>query len=249
MRSTYVQVTDRDIVIFRAMSLGVATLEMLVRLLAIYGYSLTEGSLVTRLSSLFRAHMILRRKVTLSQREGSFKIYALSPAGAKELAALAYPKGPIRTGLPHQLLTRHELKVTSVVHTLERESKAGMYKYTYTDSDGLKRERRRVHEPILDLLVTITMLNGKKHYGRIEVDLGTVPVHIMGKRLTYLSQTGSVTVLCASKTRQDILRDHCRQHHLNQVFFAGLDQFIAHGYSGTVFVSTTGEEVFLNLNS
>lgn len=243
--------TNRDIDILKALALGVSNFKMLLRLLNKgFDYNISVAALLRRLSMLYRAGYIARRKEAYRKRHGSFTIYALTRLSADALAETGCPGESMRIELPTAFFVRHELHVTAVLQTIHRDISAAHGIYSFTDSSVLKQFRKKGDRtPVPDLCVNLQ--TGQESMDiNIEVDLGTVLISKMVRRIAEQAPKRLLLIMCNNETRLENLRKACSRRSFpgqGNVVFGLLDDFYRHGLQ-TQLIMISGENARLRVN-
>lgn len=248
-----VNLTRRDIDLFKVLALGVANFKMILSLLNnAYECAISETALLRRLSILHRAGYIATRKEPYRKRHGHFTIYALTKPAAQTLAELRYPNESIRIGMPAPYFVRHELNVTSVLHKIHLESSKGYYRYRFLDSSVLKQYRKKEsRDPIPDLLLSLYFMNSTVEMN-IEVDLGTVLIPRMARRITDQADTPDfILIMCNGEARLQSLYEACSSSSYGneKVLLVLLRDFLKGGFRHTGLRTTQDETVRLKLDN
>jgi hypothetical protein len=244
--------TNRDIDILKALALGVSSFQMLFHFLTkVFDYDISETALLRRLSMLYRDGYIARRKEPYRRRSGHFTLYALTRTSAGELAALGCSCESMRVGLPTTFFVRHEINVTAVLHTIHRDVTRARGKYSFTDSNVQKQNRRKgSRDPVPDLSVSL-WIGQRRIDMNIEVDLGKVLISKMVRRIADQADKRLLIIMCKSKTRLRNLQKACFRTSFpgqGKVVFGLLDDFFKHGLH-TDFIVITGETGRLTLDN
>ena len=245
--------TNRDIDLFKVMSLGVATYKMIIDLFnKAYSHAISDPALLRRLSMLRSAGYIESRKECYRKRSGHFTIYALTKTGAQAFAELGNSVESIRPGLPETDFLRHELNVTAVLHVIHIESSEGHYRYNFIDSSILKKYREKYSkDSIPDLQMTLRLKNRNIELN-LEVDLGPVLIPKMVGRIGDQTKTDRlILILCNSEARIQTLRTACYYagfDNKDRLFFAGLGDFIKFGFLQTKLRSVDNQIAHLRLD-
>jgi hypothetical protein len=248
-----VNLTRRDIDLFKVLALGVANFKMILGLLNhAFNYGISETALLRRLSILHRAGYIATRKEPYRKRHGHFTIYALTKPAAQTLAELSYPNESIRMDLPAAYFVRHELNVSSVLHMIHRESSKGYYRYRFLDSSVLKQYRKKEsRDPIPDLLVSLYFKNSTVEMN-IEVDLGTVLIPKMARRIADQSETSDfILIMCNGEPRLQSLHEACSSSSYvkDNILLVLLRDFLKGGFRHTGLRTIQDETVRLKLDN
>ncbi|MGD0885902.1 MAG: hypothetical protein ABSA46_13715 [Thermodesulfovibrionales bacterium] len=247
-----VNLTNRDIDILDASSLGAATFRMILNILKkAYGYTISKAALLGRLSILSRDGYIARRKEAFRKRHGCFTIYALTEKAAYVLAELGYPIEHMRIGLPSPFFVRHDLNVTSILHEIHLESYQNYYKYDFLDSLVLKQYREKAsRDPIPDILVNLYFRKRTVRMN-IEVDLGKVLIPKMVRRIAIQSKTAEIIlVMCHSETHLESLRKACHESRYDgdNVLFALISNFEKEGFRNTDLITISDKTMRLTFD-
>ena len=249
-----VNLTRRDIDLFKVLALGVANFKMILSLLNhVYNYGISETALLRRLSILHRAGYIATRREPYRKLHGHFTIYALTKSAAQILAEQSYPGECIRMDLPAAYFVRHEINVSSVLHRIHRESSKGHhYRYRFLDSSVLKQYRKkRSRDPIPDLLVNLYFKNSTVDMN-IEVDLGTVLIPKMARRIADQADTSDfIVIMCNCESRLQSLYEACSSssYGKNNILFAHLRDFLKGGFRHTGLRTIQDETIRFKLDN
>jgi hypothetical protein len=247
-----VNLTRRDIDLFKVLALGVANFKMILGLLNhAFNYGMSETALLRRLSILHRAGYIATRREPYRKRHGHFTIYALTKPAAQALAELSYPNESIRMDLPATYFVRHELNVTSVLHRIHRESSQGFYRYRFLDSSVLKQYRKKEsRDPIPDLRVSLYFKKNPTIEMNIEVDLGTVLIPRMARRIADQADTSDfILIMCNGEPRLQSIHEACSSFTKDNVLLALLRDFLKGGFRHTGLRTIQDETVRLKLDN
>jgi hypothetical protein len=244
-----INLTNRDIDILQASSLGVATFRMMLGILnKTYGHTFSEAALLRRLSILSRAGYIVRRKEAFRKKHGCLTIYGLTRRAAEVLAELSYPLEHMRIGLPAPFFVRHDVNVTAILHAVHAESCRNYYKYDFLDSVVLKQYRGKAsQDPIPDIRLNLYFRSRTDHMN-IEIDMGKVLIRKMVRRIATQSRTAEVIlVMCHTRTHLQSLRKACAESRYdgnrNNVYFALISDFLQGGFRNTDFISIANKTV------
>ncbi|MEW6602698.1 MAG: hypothetical protein AB1499_17125 [Nitrospirota bacterium] len=200
---------------------------------------------------LSRNGYVARRKEPFRKRHGNFTIYALTRTSAAVLAELGCSGENMRVGLPATFFVRHELYVTAVLHRIHRDISEAHGKYSFTDSNVQKQNRKKgARAPVPDLSVSLQV--GRESIDlNIEVDLGKVLIKKMVRRIAEQAGRKLLLMMCNSETRLRNLLKACPVNSFPwqvNVVFGLLDDFFKDGLH-TRFDMISGETARLRIDA
>jgi len=167
------------------------------------------------------------------------------------LAEIGHPGENMRIGLPTTFFVRHELNVTVVLHTIHRDISTVHGMYSFTDSNVQKQYRKKGSKaPVPDLSVSLQI--GQESIDmNIEVDLGTVLIAKMVRRIADQAQKKLLLIMCNNETRLRNLQKACSMSSFppgqGNVVFGLLEDFFKYGLH-TRFEMISGENARLRIN-
>jgi hypothetical protein len=250
-----VEITARDISLFRVIGLGVANKEMIMSLLRdVFVIEISRHAFEKRVSILRADGYIISKKYVRIKKHGHKTLYSLTKKSVEVLAALGRPVEQLRYGLPSDPMALHELTITETLHSLVLDSAQALYKFRATDSAILKLcRKKRSREPIPDLRLELTFKDGHQIVINMEIDRGTIPSHRVGRRLRLLSdRKETILVLCSSKSRIAGLRKayiDANIFHSEFIYFSLQEDFKHKGFQSTCLINMKGDTRYLNLHN
>ena len=245
------ETTQRDLRIFKLLTLGVTTFDMLRSLLLdVFKIDITRTALEKRLSVLRSGGYIQSKKYKQIEKHGNITLYTLTVKSVSVLTWQGQLIENIRWGLPSDTMSHHELAGTKALHSIIRGAARGLYNFRFIDSSILKQQRKpRSKSEIVDLALKLNFNDGGMRDINLEIDRSTVLAHEMAKRLKSLSDKREIViVLCRTSLRIDSLIKICRDRFYSDfVLFALQNEFNESAFEKAIFKNLQEEKCIIVL--
>ncbi|MBA4372234.1 MAG: hypothetical protein C0402_05180 [Thermodesulfovibrio sp.] len=235
-----IDVTSRDIDIFRCLSSGARKLtdirdemkkfafdsksngENALRVLSDateFSRDMTLEALRIRLKRMRREGFVQSQRYRSRTGADVFALYSLTDLSIDALVENGMEHEHIRTHLPHRYGVVHELMVTDVVRTIKREAGQLFYRFKFKDENVLKTEYRGAGMRYPDLMVTLFPDgDASKKVVAIEIDNGTISLKRVVEKAVGLFELFKVPsmILCRTARRISNMQNEFRQTFPNK---------------------------------